>query len=878
MRIHRIRLENYRGVDEAEIEPALDGVTVVQGPNEVGKSSLIEAVDLIFRRKDRSSAQRVEAIQPKNHDVGPKAEVEISTGPYRFIYSKRWLKNEETKLQILEPKKDNLTGDKAHERANEILEETLDVDLWKALRVAQGTGISLPDLEDKAALSQALDEAAGSAMVGEDEVTLYQEVKGLHDEFWRKNGDPRKPIQDQRSTVEDLESEVQGLEGQLQDLEQDIERIEQIQGELEDLESEEKELAQLREEWQEKLEEVEELERSAEDAEGRLELAMEQLDRAEGRLERRKQLIENLEEAKAELEDTEEELEAYAPDLEEAQEELESAKDALTKAKDEHAEAEELERLRRKDLEHLDRQATIEDLQDKIDQVGDAKQERDEARETLAEIAVDDELVAEIRDQTYAVKQKQDRLEEGGPTLRIEPRQDLSVTLDGDDRELADGEELETAISDEARIDVPDILALTVEAGTSTSELRQELEEAEQELEETLSDAGVEDLDDAIDQLGTRNQAINDKERAEERISEVLGDRSLDELEDEIASLASESERYLEQRPEEPPLPEDRQVAKKAHREAEETLEEAKEALGEAEDRRDNAQEALEARRKKHHDLTTERSVAENRVEELEDEIEEAREEASDEEVEDAVEEKTKAAEEAREAYEKAVEEFEQADPESVQAKAENAKKSHKRAREEVSELKQELTRRRARVEAKGGEGIYEQLEHTRLELANERRDLASLEREAKAVRLLFEVLDEERSRAKKAYVQPLKKKLDHLGQIVYGSSFEAHISEDLEIQGRTLDGTTLPFEDLSGGAKEQLSILLRLACAKIVADEGDGVPLLLDDALGYTDPDNLEAMGAVLSTVADDYQLLILTCIPDRYRHVGNAEIERMR
>ena len=49
MRIHRIKLENYRGVAATEIRFLTDGVTIVEGPNEVGKTSLVEAIDLILK-------------------------------------------------------------------------------------------------------------------------------------------------------------------------------------------------------------------------------------------------------------------------------------------------------------------------------------------------------------------------------------------------------------------------------------------------------------------------------------------------------------------------------------------------------------------------------------------------------------------------------------------------------------------------------------------------------------------------------------------------------------------------------------------------------------------------------------------------------------
>ena len=48
MRIHRVSIRNYRGVEESTLEFAETGVTVIEGDNEVGKTSLLEAIELIL--------------------------------------------------------------------------------------------------------------------------------------------------------------------------------------------------------------------------------------------------------------------------------------------------------------------------------------------------------------------------------------------------------------------------------------------------------------------------------------------------------------------------------------------------------------------------------------------------------------------------------------------------------------------------------------------------------------------------------------------------------------------------------------------------------------------------------------------------------------
>ena len=114
---------------------------------------------------------------------------------------------------------------------------------------------------------------------------------------------------------------------------------------------------------------------------------------------------------------------------------------------------------------------------------------------------------------------------------------------------------------------------------------------------------------------------------------------------------------------------------------------------------------------------------------------------------------------------------------------------------------------------------------------------------------------------------------MERLGRLVFDESFQVEIDENLQITARTSGGVRVPFESLSGGTKEQLSLMFRLACSMIVADEG-GMPLIMDDALGYTDPERLRLMGAVLAKAAKECQIVIFTCVPDRYGNIGSAAV----
>jgi hypothetical protein len=168
VRIHRIRLRNYRGVTDVEVQFAEHGVTIVEGANEAGKTSLLEALDFLIRTLDSSTAQAIKAVQPSGRDVGAEVEAEISSGPYRFVYRKRWHRQRETTLEVVAPRREQWVGREAHERVEAILAETLDAALWSALRLKQGATLAQPGL-DVPSLGRALDAAAGGDLAGDRE-------------------------------------------------------------------------------------------------------------------------------------------------------------------------------------------------------------------------------------------------------------------------------------------------------------------------------------------------------------------------------------------------------------------------------------------------------------------------------------------------------------------------------------------------------------------------------------------------------------------------------------------------------------------------------------------------------------------------------------
>ena len=161
MRIERISLRDFRGVDTLDVEFDPSGVTIVEGRNEIGKTSIADAFMLLLDSKDSSGSKPVKDVQPIGRDVGPFVEAELTVGPYRLVYRKQWLRDKKTELDIAGPQREQLVGEDAHNRMVEILESETDPALFRALRYQQGVAISQAAVAEAPSLAAALDAASG---------------------------------------------------------------------------------------------------------------------------------------------------------------------------------------------------------------------------------------------------------------------------------------------------------------------------------------------------------------------------------------------------------------------------------------------------------------------------------------------------------------------------------------------------------------------------------------------------------------------------------------------------------------------------------------------------------------------------------------------
>jgi uncharacterized protein YhaN len=138
--------------------------------------------------------------------------------------------------------------------------------------------------------------------------------------------------------------------------------------------------------------------------------------------------------------------------------------------------------------------------------------------------------------------------------------------------------------------------------------------------------------------------------------------------------------------------------------------------------------------------------------------------------------------------------------------------------------------------------------------------------------KLLYETLEECKEEARATYLAPLQEEVGVLMRR-FAAFNDAHVqfgTNNFEMNGLSRPGQgQFSFNQLSGGAKEQLSLFIRIAMAKIVAKE-QSHPLFLDEILAETDEERFEAMATVLREISNELQLIVTTCHKSRYRRLG--------
>ena len=865
MRLHRVRLRNFRGVADSEVEFSAEGVTVVEGPNEVGKTSIPEALDLILEMLDSSSARKVKSVKPVGRDVGPEAEIEMSSGDYRFVYAKRWLRDRRTTLEVTSPRHEQLTGREAHDRVNMILNDTLDPSLWAALRIDQGKELALPKFGETS-LGQALDRAAGGQFASDREDDLWDRICAERDQYWTATGQPVKDRRSRDDRIRDFRAEVGTLAAGIKAIDSDASEVSRLAADESrlaearaDCEQQERELSEQWDATEHLRNEVERLATAGEAA------AVKRRGAARDQ-QRRDELIRDHESRVRDLAELESEAERAAPALASAARHADQAASSLAEARTALHSAEVQQRTAVADRDHRRQQIEVAQLRERSDRVIAAEKALKDAEAHLESAKVDDNLRDRIDEANLAVERSKAAFASGAASVETTALRDLSVRIDGEDVDLAAGEPHRTVVGVEAELSIPEVVVVRVRSGAGSKDLSAELSNARDALRRLCEAGGVADLDEARRAAYQRSEAERRRSDALETIERDLRDLTVDTLISKIEALNRRIGAYAEERSDDPPLPPDFEAAKKIASDADRHFAQCRDEFEARDAAAATADDALNREQLKEAELSGQIKSARGAEQLAGEQLAAARQERADADISAGLVAATELAEAAGQSLAEAEAKLKAADPDSIEVKLDNARSNRERQIELGS-----------RLELRGEEGLHTRHDEAASRLQHLERERDSTEARAQAARLLHDTFERRRQQARQRYMEPFKQRIEQLGRIVFNETFAVDLDDDLSVVRRTLDGDTLDVDQLSTGALEQMGVVSRLACAAIVSPDGGGAPVIIDDALGWSDPDRLRNMGAAISAAGGQCQVIILTCTPGRYAHIGKATTIRL-
>lgn len=191
-------------------------------------------------------------------------------------------------------------------------------------------------------------------------------------------------------------------------------------------------------------------------------------------------------------------------------------------------------------------------------------------------------------------------------------------------------------------------------------------------------------------------------------------------------------------------------------------------------------------------------------------------------------------------------------------------------AAKDIAALREEAAGLGARIQTRAEEAIEETWQETCDKLAEAQDKVSRLEHEIAVLTRLRISLETARVEARDHYFTPVMRELRPLLGLLFEDATVTFDEDTLLPRSVMRNGLEEDVSVLSGGMREQLAILTRLAFARLLAHDGQAAPVILDDALVYSDDDRIEKMFDALHREASNQQIIILSCRQRAFAKLG--------
>lgn len=889
MRIRSLAINQFKKfTTPTRLDGIQDGLNVVVGPNEMGKSTLLDAFRAVLFERHTSKARPIMTLQNDRNQAAPVVELTFELEHNIYRIAKRFVKKPYAKLTC--PDGRILEGDNAEASLRSLLgfyepgnkgakPETMG--MWNILWVQQGLSFRTLDVPDSARsnLHSALESEVGSVLGGRRGRALPQAIENQLETLITSNDRPRGKYKELNERIESMRSELEDLGARRQELTETLNSLEDSEATLERLSS-----SILIEQEKQELEDTIQRHGELSDLEANIETALIEL-------ELRKRNAEQVNQKSAEREQLKTEIETVIENLRNSGQRLvvlgEMVKEARSRYQELQTSIEKLEVVVSKAEKSVSRSRRILSAVENQDQINTLEQryqkalasevrQRD-ANASAAAILVTDETLADINEADKEHERIKNRLDAAATLVSFEMKPDAITGIEADGTPLA-SDQSTIRIVKPTTVTILGLGQIVIEPGIKDrDELLGQLSDANSKLRMMLEEAGAETVSDAVDQHVRRQKLIRDAELASQEVElyapatddHPAGAQSLSDYIEGIRQILRREMDTLQLGD----LP---------------TLQKAKDSLQDAQQQAEDEREKISTARASMvgpvdnlNSLTTERDTLQGghdenkkRLTTLQERLNQLKSEQSDEELHSAIDKaKNDVSEQETLIAELKGQRTDETLPQ-LEARTARLEKAIQDRSDKRSDLKIEIARLKSRVETAEGVGLDEAIGDKTRELEIAEAEQSRMHQDVQVLKLLLSTLRKAEREAMERYLSPVLKRVQPYLQLLFPGA-DLLIDRNLQIQGvERVDGYVEDFHQLSMGTQEQVAVLVRLAFAEMLAEQGYPATVILDDALVFSDDRRMSRMFDILNMAAQKVQVIILTCREQLFEQLGGHQL----
>jgi len=896
MKLHWLELENWRQHTNTRIEID-DETTVIYGPNETGKSTVLEALSRGFFDKSSSSAESIKRIKPKtaSGNVTSTVCMEFTLNKKRYLVKKDFNLRKGTSLYEIKGEKniplaqDNSADTKLIELLDAVLPSkgTSKPSQWGAFQwlwVPQENRELPTDKEGDPTTALHLEtKDRGGVLVTPKFQSVQNSVLISYAQYFSRTGKTTKD-----SPIKNIEEEIQNLEkmsfehkNKIEILNSEKQRLEELQKHLpilkrnvkltiDDLDNAKKESADftLIETQLEKSQiSVNEAERDVQDAKNALKELKDSADNIDALQKKENQDRKNFSK-----------IEALCEQLDEKHKEK-------TRTVEEKAEKirlyEELTRDARILWTKSDTMQKIEKLKKKIKRIENINKKivslrKKEVSNVPGSIEIENIIQWQIQ-----IKALKESLTERGLAVKITPGEKGSLEVEVDGEIIKDGKLTATG-TENVSVSAPSLGYVTVKAKLEKArDAKSDIMNFEKRIKDVLSKYSLNSIDDLKELSRIQNEISgNLKEFIAER--KGVDERSTSEITHELEKLEEKYEeiKYIKRTPNTIKLNPTNVDLGKLVNEREKEEEKGRYDLDISRKERDAIDSELMEKKQELAKLRAEQEhVAEELSKARTQEREVIRKFGSELNQQKILKSAETNLEKKKEDYDKIEQRFVDLEKgpinkiQRLEQQLENQNQVLRNQRTAIDKLEE-------RISSSSLDGTYSELAEieSRMEIFIER--LKNEKIKAESYKLLKDALEQQYRSALSVVVGPVQEEVKRsLGYVTGFLHEDVELNEYLfptRLGERGFEELSLEFDDSSSGLKEVLTLCVRLAVAKHLS-ERDSQCLVLDDPFVHVSTDRSNKMIELINEAIKEYklQLIVFTHRPMEFAGLNGKMVD---